>query len=92
MLEIEDRVKIGKTGSMGRRLEQFARSLPRPDSMRLLKLFVVDDCDACEMDLHTACARWRTNGEWFNLPESVKRVFVDANDVSDCIQVLNSSQ
>ena len=59
--------KIGKTTNVTRRIAELAIQLPFP--VELFKVINSDDASGSEKQLHHDYARYRRNGEWFELPD-----------------------
>lgn len=61
------RYKIGWTKNPERRLEQLKQQSPFP--LKLVEIFYTEDCLAEENRLHRVAAKYRSHGEWFDLPD-----------------------
>lgn len=62
-----NRYKIGRTKNPERRLERLKQQ--SPFSLKLVEIFHTEDCVTEEKRLHRIAAKYRSHGEWFDLPD-----------------------
>lgn len=67
ILQSGQHYKIGKTKSVDQRVAQISPKTPMP--IKLLHSIACDDMSWAETQLHRHFASYRTNGEWFLLPQ-----------------------
>lgn len=74
--------KIGKTHLPSQRLLRFSVALPF--TIEIISIISCEDMSELEAYLHHVFAKYRTNGEWFNLPHSAlyNIMLMDSNFVS----------
>lgn len=68
VLRSGDFIKIGKSKNVDQRLTQISPKTPMP--VTLLHTIACDDMSWAEAQLHRHYAHYRTNGEWFLLPQA----------------------
>jgi nucleoside 2-deoxyribosyltransferase len=68
ILRSGDFIKIGKSKNVDQRLTQISPKTPMP--VTLLHTITSDDMSWAEAQLHRHYAHYRTNGEWFLLPQA----------------------
>lgn len=66
----------GTTNSPLHRIKEIQTGCPYP--LEFYDGFESDDCWMCESKLHSALAEYRTVGEWFDLPENILWMAIEA--------------
>lgn len=67
LIQANNLFKIGKTKNVKQRLSNLQTS--NPVKLNLIGVIETDNCSLLESFFHQHCSKYRTTGEWFNIPE-----------------------